>query len=131
MKFWKLINGEFPNVPKGYIFVFGSNLAGRHGLGAALTAAKYFGAVRGVGLGRTGNAYAIATKGRNLEPLPLFEIETYAKDFVKHANDNPGTNFFLTRIGCGLRGLKDAQVAPLFKGIGDNVLAPEAWRPYL
>lgn len=57
------------------VFVFGSNLAGRHGKGAALEAAQHWGAQYGVGEGRTGNAYALPTKDANLRTLPLLEIE--------------------------------------------------------
>lgn len=116
---------------KKKIFVFGSNLAGRHGKGAALTAVTNYGAKYGVGVGRTGNAYAIPTKDRFIQPLHLKLIEPYAKEFVEYAKSEPTLPFFLTRVGCGLRGLTDSQMAPMFKGIPSNVIAPDEWRSFV
>lgn len=119
------------------IFVFGSNLAGRHGAGAALTARLYHGAVYGHGIGRTGNAYAIPTKdGRPGTPnlrdpaatLPLNQIAIYVQDFLKYAHANPNLTFDVTRIGCGLAGYTDSQIAPLFKGAPNNCNLPEGWK---
>ncbi len=112
------------------IFCFGSNLAGRHGKGAALTARNEYGAVYGVGLGRTGNAYAIPTKDAFLRPLPLESIETYVKAFLFYARENPELKFFVTRVGCGLAGFKDAQISPFFKGAPDNCQLPLGWREH-
>lgn len=109
------------------IFVFGSNLAGRHGKGAALTAAKEYGAVYGVGFGRTGGAYAIPTKGDNLRPLPLDHIRIYVSRFLLYARMNPELRFNVTRIGCGLAGYTDAQIGPMFTGAPDNCDLPEGW----
>ena len=67
------------------IFVFGSNLAGRHGKGAALYAAKNFGAERGVGEGETGDSYAIPTKDENLQTLPLSAVEAAIVRFINQA----------------------------------------------
>lgn len=113
------------------IFVFGSNLAGRHGLGAALHARKYYEAEYGVGVGRTGNAYAIPTKDFNLKTLSIYRIASYVSDFLTHARINPDWTFRLTRIGCGLAGYTDEQIAPLFKGASDNVIIPPEWLPYI
>lgn len=110
------------------IFVFGSNLAGRHGKGAALTARRSFGARYGVGVGRTGNAYAIPTKGHNLEVLPLRIIEHHVKSFLDYAQLHPEDEFFVTRIGCGLAGYTDSQIAPFFKDAPKNVLLPVGWQ---
>lgn len=67
------------------VFVFGSNLAGRHGKGAALYAKQHYGAEYGIGFGKTGNAYAIPTKDQNLEVLSLDKIQHYIKNFVSYA----------------------------------------------
>lgn len=96
------------------IFVFGSNLAGRHGKGAALEARQKWGAVYGVGHGRTGNAYAIPTKDENLRTLPLNLIAEYVWHFVTYARHHPELRFLLTPIGCGLAGYVPAQIAPMF-----------------
>ena len=114
------------------IFVFGSNLAGRHGMGSAKDAWRYKGAELGVGKGITGQSYAIPTKGFRMEVLPLYEIEGYCKEFVQYTKDHPDLLFRLTRIGCGLAGYTDDQMAPCFRGVDEkNVIIPERWRPYL
>lgn len=106
------------------IFVFGSNLAGRHGAGAALFAAKNHGAVYGVGMGLQGNSYAIPTKNRNIETLPLGYIQEYVDIFIKYARANPDLQFQLTAIGCGLAGYKPEQIAPMFAQVPPNVQLP-------
>jgi hypothetical protein len=110
------------------IFVFGSNLAGRHGKGAALCAIKEHGAVAGQGAGRQGNSYAVPTKGHRLEVLPLAAIAVYVKAFVHYALLHPELRFNVTRIGCGLAGYTDEQIAPMFKGAPANCDLPEGWR---
>lgn len=127
-----------PKKRKTKIFVFGSNLAGRHGAGAALHAKEKWGAVYGVGEGRTGNAYAIPTKGHRFEILPLDAIATSVATFLQYAKDNyEDLEFEMTEIGCGLArgGLSQeerrAQIAPLFRGYTDNVLMPKGWEKYL
>lgn len=112
------------------LFVFGSNLSGRHGKGAALTARNEYGAVYGVGVGRTGNAYAIPTKDAFLRTLPLDAIESYVKAFLFYARENPELKFFVTRVGTGLAGYKDAQISPFFKGAPDNCQLPLGWREH-
>lgn len=113
------------------IFVFGSNLAGRHGAGAALAARKKWGAQYGVGKGPTGSAYAIPTKGMHLEILDLKEIEGYVNEFIEYANANHDMEFFVTRVGCGLAGYKDHEIAPLFRRAPHNCSMPYEWRDYL
>lgn len=112
------------------VFVFGSNLAGIHGAGAAKQAIKY-GAKYGQGIGLSGRTYAIPTKDDNIQTLPLSEIEVHVENFVKFSIDNPETTFFLTRIGCGLAGYKDRDIAPMFKGCGGNCIFPEQWETFL
>lgn len=110
------------------IFVFGSNEAGRHGKGAALTAREKHGAVYGVGRGRTGNAYAIPTKDEKLKTRSLELIKTDVDEFIKYANDNPSLWFEVTRIGCGLAGYKDKDIAPMFAEAPYNCILPVGWR---
>lgn len=111
------------------VFVFGSNLAGRHGKGAALTAAKVFGAEYGVGVGRTGQAYAIPTKDVDLKTLTLKEIEPHVATFLKHARENPTVTFFLTPIGTGLAGHKKGDIWAMLKrhGVPGNVILASTW----
>ena len=96
------------------IFVFGSNLAGRHGKGAALHAKRFYGAQYGVGEGLTGCAYAIPTKGHFLEILPLESITASINRFSEFAWNNPSMRFLLTPVGCGLAGYTVDQIKPLF-----------------
>lgn len=110
------------------IFVFGSNLAGRHGKGGALYAVKNHGAEYGVGVGRTGDSYAIPTKNQNLKTLPLEVIAVYVRQFLDYAKLNPELRFFVTKIGCGLAGYKEADISPMFKEAPENCLLPEGWR---
>lgn len=116
------------------IFVFGSNLLGRHGSGAARYAKQHYGAVYGEGIGRTGNAYGIPTKYKGLmdpeDVIPLVLIQTYVTQFIIYANTHSNLTFELTRIGCGLAGYKDEQIAPMFKGVSKNVIIPEEWKKY-
>lgn len=116
----------FPPKPTGKeVFVFGSNLKGIHGKGAALTAAREYGAIRGQGIGPQGNAYAIPTKSTPSQTLPLPEIKKYVDEFLDYAKANPGTRFNLTAIGTGLAGYKVDDIAPMFKNAPSNVIMPK------
>lgn len=106
------------------VFVFGSNLAGRHGKGAALVAREHYGAVYGQGLGRHGDSYAIPTKDADLRTLPLSAIEINVIFFLSHARAHPGLKFRLTPIGCGLAGYAPEQIAPMFLYSPGNVILP-------
>lgn len=111
------------------IFVFGSNLAGRHGKGAALYAQQYYGAELGVGQGLTGNAYAIPTKDRDLKVLPMLSIESYITRFIEFARSEPNMLFLLTPVGCGLAGYKRFQIWAILKRVGlpKNVALTSTW----
>jgi hypothetical protein len=110
------------------VFVFGSNLAGRHGKGAALWARQHRGAIYGRGAGYQGNAYAIPTKDRDLRVLPLPAIQRHVTDFIRFALQRSDLRFELTPIGCGLAGYEPAQIAPMFAGAPANVILPETFR---
>lgn len=107
------------------IFVFGSNLAGRHGKGAAFWARQHRGAIYGQGVGLQGASYAIPTKDGSLRTLPLTTIRTYVDGFIAFATSRPDLTFQLTPIGCGLAGYRHAQIAPLFRGAPANVVLPD------
>ncbi len=109
------------------VFVFGSNLAGMHGAGAALAAKLYHAAQPGVGVGRTGNAYAIPTKNERLKPLPILSIYMYVEKFIKYARNNPELTFEITPIGTGLAGFKHHQIAPMFQDAPSNCMMPKVW----
>jgi len=113
------------------ILVFGSNLAGRHGRGSALTAYQKYGAEYGKGVGFYGRSYAIPTKDEQLRVLPIQEIEKYVKEFIKFAKNNPDMIFRVVAVGTGLAGYANWDMAPLFKGSPDNCIFPESWKLYL
>ena len=110
------------------IFVFGSNLAGRHGKGAALEARQKHGAIYGKGVGLQGRSYAIPTKDANIRTLRLTTIREYVKDFIEFAKAHPEMTFNVTRIGCGLAGYKDKDIAPMFRDAPANCNLPDGWR---
>jgi hypothetical protein len=113
------------------VFVFGSNLAGIHGKGAALVARQQFGAKRGKGHGLAGRSYAIATRSASLNTLPLEEIAPQVARFLRFAAQNPATTFFVTRVGCGYAGYADSDMAPMFKGAPPNCSFAEQWRSFI
>jgi ribA/ribD-fused uncharacterized protein len=114
---------------KREIFVFGSNLAGRHGKGAALCAKNEHGAIYGEGIGLQGDSYAIPTKDESIKTLPLDRIKKYVDDFLIFAARHPEMEFNVTRIGCGLAGYKDEDVATMFKWATryKNIRLPNEW----
>lgn len=98
------------------IFVFGSNLAGRHGKGAALDARLYHGAIYGQGIGLQGKSYAIPTKNHNLSTLSLNQIQYHINDFVEFAKTNQQHCFKVTKVGCGLAGYNwNKDIYPIFQ----------------
>jgi hypothetical protein len=107
------------------IFVFGSNLAGRHGAGSALEAMRNHGAVRGVAEGLTGDAYAIPTKDQFFRTLPLKAIKGSVDKFIVFAGMHQDWTFNVVAIGCGLAGYLPTQIAPMFKGATSNVKLPK------
>ena len=106
------------------IFVFGSNLAGMHGGGAAYIAFRQFGAVMGCGVGLRGQSYAIPTMQGGVET-----IAPYVDDFIAFAAEHPDLTFLVTPIGCGIAGFAPEEIAPLFAKALDapNVLLPEVF----
>jgi len=109
------------------IFVFGSNLAGRHGAGAAKDALEQYGAIYGQAEGRQGDSYAIPTKSSKLEPLPLAWINEHVQAFLIYATAHPKLAFQVTRIGCGLAGYRDEDIAPRFRDAPSNCHLNPAW----
>ena len=109
---------------EGEIFVFGSNLAGRHGGGAAYLAMQKFGAKYGQGVGLQGQSYAIPTMQGGVET-----IRPYVDEFIAYAKVHHEMKFLVTRIGCGIAGFRDGEIAPLFKGAinVENIYLPESF----
>ena len=103
------------------IFVFGSNLQGYHGGGAALLAMNQWGAVWGQGTGLQGQTYAIPTMQGGIGT-----IRPYIDQFIKFAQNDPERTFLVTEIGCGIAGFRPADIAPLFK---NAINIPNIWLP--
>ena len=108
----------------GEIFVFGSNLRGIHAGGAARIAHDKFGAIMGQGVGLQGQSYAIPTMQGGVET-----IKPYVDEFIAFAREHREFTFLVTRIGCGIAGFTDWQIAPLFADArhDDNIILPEGW----
>ena len=104
------------------IFVFGSNLAGAHGGGAAWLAYRRFGAVWGEGVGLHGRTYAIPTMQGGVDT-----IKPYVDDFILFAKEHKELTFLVTRIGCGIAGFRNEEIAPLFKDAicVENIILPK------
>jgi hypothetical protein len=116
---------------KEMVFVFGSNAAGIHGAGAAKFAWKSKGARYGKGYGHFGDSFAIPTKNEDILTLPLDRIKMYVDGFIAYAIDHRKVLFQVTRIGCGLAGYRDKDIAPMFVNAPKNCYFDEAWRPIL
>lgn len=105
------------------IFVFGTNLEGSHGSGAAKIAYKYFGAIWGQGVGLQGQSYAIPTM------VPLPELEKYVESFIEFAFLHPELIFYVPAIGCSYAGYTPYEIAPFFLKVIDlpNVMLPKSF----
>lgn len=117
------------------IFVFGSNVQGFHGLGAAKLAAQQYGAVERVGHGLQGQSYAVATRywdfsSRRMMTLSLDVIKNHVDKFVKFTKDNPHLKFWVSGVGCGYAGYRASDIAPMFKE-AINCSFPHTWEQSL
>lgn len=108
----------------GEIFVFGSNLEGMHGGGAAYLAYRKFGAIMGQGVGLQGRSYGIPTMQGGVET-----IRPYVDEFIQFAKEHPELTFLVTRIGCGIAGFRNEEISPLFAGAHGvaNIVLPPGW----
>lgn len=106
------------------VFVFGSNLSGSHGGGAALVAYRKFGAIWGQGVGLQGQSYGIPTMHGGVE-----KIKPYVDEFIAFARQHQDLVFLVTRVGCGIAGFTDNEIAPLFSEAKqlENVYLPRLW----
>ena len=110
------------------IFVFGSNRAGVHGAGAALDARRFYGAEHGIGEGMTGCCYALPTRNTPRSSMALAEVGEAVSRFLGFARKHEELSFRLTRVGCGLAGFRDEDIAPLFFPASPNVILPGRWQ---
>lgn len=110
------------------VFVFGSNLEGMHGGGAARIAYKKFGAVWGQGVGIQGQSYGIPTMHGGTDV-----IKPYVDEFIEYAKQHPEKKFLVTPIGCGIAGFSESEIAPLFKDAKDveNIWLPEKFYNFI
>lgn len=116
---------------KDQYFVFGSNLRGAHGAGAARHAVDHYGAEYGNPIGLQGRSYALPTKDRYIKTLPINDIVRYIQMFKQFTLDQPNKEFFVTAVGTGLAGYRHEDIAPWFIGCGDNCVFPVEWREYM
>lgn len=118
----RITSNRITELRPGEIFVFGSNLAGHHGGGAALLAWRKWGAVWGQGVGLQGQTYGIPTMHGGPEA-----IRPYVDEFVEFARRHPELTFLVTEVGCGIAGFTPAQIAPLFAdAVGvENIHLPQ------
>lgn len=117
-----------PSDPR--VFVFGSNLAGIHGAGAAQYAYRDLGADwgRGIGLSSNRRTYALPTKDRLIQTLPLLTIAKYVADFIHFASFvQPQLRFFVSEVGCGLAGYTPEEMKPMFEFAPGNCDLPPGW----
>ena len=114
-------NGLIEELDEGEIFVFGSNGLGAHDGGAAATAVAKYGAIYGQAEGLQGQSYAINT-------MDGFEVmAAQVERFIEFAKEHPELKFLVTEIGRGIAGYSPEEVAPLFAGVPENVVLPEAF----
>ena len=123
-KFERVTPEHITSLQPNEIFVFGSNLEGAHGGGAAAFALKHFGAIWGQGVGLQGNSYGIPTMHGGVN-----DIKPYVDEFIDFAQAHPTLHFLVTRIGCGIAGFHDEEIAPLFAPAIDieNIWLPESF----
>jgi hypothetical protein len=127
----KFIPNKIKELKENQVFVFGSNKAGIHGKGAALTARQRFGAIMGAGKGLQGRSYAIPTKDFNIKKIGLDEIRKYVTEFLSFAKEHKETEFLVTEIGCGLAGNEPDDIALMFKDHSDNIIVSERFHRIL
>ena len=113
------------------IFVFGSNLAGRHGKGDAFIARQRHGAIYGQGEGLQGSSYGLPTKDAFIRSLPLAQVEKSVERFLSFARTRPDLAFDVQAVGCRLAGFTPEQIAPMFADAPENVYLHEAFRVVL
>jgi len=129
----KKSNSNIDHLEPNEIFVFGSNLSGIHGAGAAKLAKDRFGAEYGNPIGLQGQSYALPTKDGHLRTLPLDIIQWYVSEFIEFAKSKTYLEFLVTEVGCGLAGYTPNDIAPLFSGAleVENISLPKSFVEFL
>ena len=118
----RIASNHITTLQPNEIFVFGSNLAGMHGGGAARLAYQKFGAIWGQGVGLQGQSYGIPTMQGGVDTL-----KPYVDEFIEFAKTHPQLKFLVTEIGCGIAGFSVEEIAPLFEQAieVENIYLPE------
>jgi len=118
----RIASSHITTLQPNEIFVFGSNLSGMHGGGAARLAYQKFGAIWGQGVGLQGQSYGIPTMQGGVDT-----IKPYVDEFIEFAKTHPQLKFLVTEIGCGIAGFSVEEIAPLFEKAIDveNIYLPE------
>lgn len=118
----RITSPRITELQPGEIFVFGSNLEGHHGGGAALLAWRKWGAIWGQGTGLQGQTYGIPTMHGGPD-----RIKPYVDEFISFARQHPELTFLVTEVGCGIAGFRPAEIAPLFRDAADveNIHLPQ------
>ena len=111
------------------VFVFGSNLLGIHGAGAAHYARCELGAELGIGEGPTGRTYALPTCYQPGEPITYQELAVYVDNFLTYARQHPEQRFFVSKVGCGIAGFDEDVVSMVFRclDVPANCDMPPGW----
>lgn len=110
---------------KNELFVFGSNLSGSHGGGAAKKAYIDFGAEWGISRGRTGQCYAFPTLDENLEKLSDEQLKKEVSYLYEYCEGNKDTKFILTAVGTGIAGFSIEYMKSLFVNPPKNIILPK------
>lgn len=118
----RIASSHITTLQPNEIFVFGSNLSGMHGGGAARLAYQKFGAIWGQGVGLQGQSYGIPTMQGGVDT-----IKPYVDEFIEFAKTHPQLKFLVTEIGCGIAGFSIEEIAPLFEQAieVENIYLPE------
>lgn len=120
-------NGPFKPIPDGAVYVYGANESYINASGTARIAREEYGAGMGRGWGLVGKSFGIPTKDWDINTLPLEDIAFYVKRFIAFAEARPKMIFYMTKIGCGLAGLKEEDIIPMFNNSPENVILPYGW----
>lgn len=134
MSKYRYIDIFTPDMNDGnHVFVFGSNLRGIHGAGAAKEAVKHWGARNRKGFGQFKESYAIPTKlsWQDGTELELVDIQKFVDDFIECAKQHPEITFLVTPIGTGYAGYEHSDIAPMFKNAPTNCVFVPAWKEFL
>lgn len=118
---------KIDSLKENEVFVFGSNLNGNHAGGAAKLAQEKFGAIPGIGEGFMGQSYAFPTLDKNMDKASNRSIKKSATRLFASAKNNPNHMFLLTKVGCGIAGFEESEIAKFFKKMPENIIKPLNW----